>query len=156
MDNLNDTSNLIHNFNSSNTPMNDKIGFSYVRFSVLVAVAVIVGVGIGFGANKLMKKNSSSTSNSTNQTVFTGKTAGIVDKTTFKDSAEGILRTGGIDGEGNFHLERPGGESQNVYLTSTTVDLSGYVGKKVKVWGATFQAQKAGWLMDVGSVQTLQ
>lgn len=156
MDNLNDTSNLVHNLNSSNTPMNDETGFSYVQFFVLIAVAVIVGVGIGFGANKLMKKNSSSSSNSTDQTATTGKSAGVVDKTTFKDTAEGTLRTGGIDGEGNFHLERPGGESQNVYLTSTTVDLSGYVGRKVKVWGATFQAQTAGWLMDVGSVQTLQ
>ena len=74
-------------------------------------------------------------------------------KKTFKDSAEGIMREGGIDGEGNFHLERPGGLSQNVYLTSTTVDLSDYIGKKVKVWGQTFQADKAGWLMDIGSVE---
>jgi len=44
-------------------------------------------------------------------------------KKTFPDKTEGVLREGGIEGEGNFHLERPGGESQNVYLTSTTVDL---------------------------------
>ena len=83
------------------------------------------------------------------------QTAGIADKKTFKDSSEGILKEGGIDGEGNFHLERPGGESQNVYITSTTVDLSKYVGKKVRVWGATFQGEKAGWLMDVGLVEVL-
>ena len=74
-------------------------------------------------------------------------------KKTFKDSIVGLLKEGGIEGEGNFHLERPGGVSQNVYLTSSTVDLSKYVGKKVKVWGQTFQGQKAGWLMDVGLVE---
>jgi len=81
------------------------------------------------------------------------KQIGIKDKRTFKDKAEGVLREGGIDGEGNFHLERPGGESQNVYLTSTTVDLSKYIGKKIRVWGETFKAEKAGWLMDVGLVE---
>lgn len=84
----------------------------------------------------------------------TKKVVGIKDKKTFKDSAEGVLREGGFEGEGSFHLERPGGESQNVYLTSSAVDLSTYVGKKVKVWGETFTAEKAGWLMDVGLVET--
>lgn len=93
---------------------------------------------------------------STQQSVKKAKTlVGIQDKKTFKDKAEGTLREGGIDGEGQFHLERPGGESQNVYLTSTTVDLSKYLGKKVRVWGETFKAEKAGWLMDVGLVEVL-
>jgi hypothetical protein len=43
----------------------------------------------------------------------------------------------------------------NVYLTSSTVDLSPFVGKKVRVWGQTFTGQKAGWLMDVGLVEVL-
>lgn len=84
------------------------------------------------------------------------KTAiGLPDKKRFPDKAEGLLREGGIEGEGNFHLERKGGESQNVYLTSSIVDLSPLVGKKVRVWGETFQGQKAGWLMDVGYVESL-
>lgn len=83
------------------------------------------------------------------------KIVGVQDKKTFKDHAEGILREGGIDGEGQFHLERPGGESQNVYLTSSIVDLSQFVGKKVRVWGETFAGQKAGWLMNVGLVEVL-
>jgi hypothetical protein len=63
------------------------------------------------------------------------------------------LQEGGIDGEGQYHLVRPGGDSQNVYLTSSVVDLSLFVNKKVKVWGQTQTAQKAGWLMEVGRVQ---
>ena len=74
----------------------------------------------------------------------------------FPDSAEGILKEGGIDGEGNFHLERPGGPSQNVYLFSNTVDLSEFVGKKVMVQGKTYAAEKAGWLMEVGYIEVIQ
>ncbi|MDO8269715.1 MAG: hypothetical protein Q7T54_03530, partial [Candidatus Levybacteria bacterium] len=62
---------------------------------------------------------------------------------------------GGIDGEGEYHLERPGGDSQNVYMSSSTVDLAQFTGRKVKVWGQTNSAQKAGWLMDVGKVEVL-
>ncbi|MBI5123219.1 hypothetical protein HZA75_05160 [Candidatus Roizmanbacteria bacterium] len=123
-------------------------GMSYITFFTFIAVAVVVGVVLGFGFTKLNKKTTSS-----NRAKTTIQSAGVVDKKAFKDSAEGVLSEGGIDGEGNFHLERPGGVSQNVYLTSTTVDLSNYIGKKVKVWGQTFQAEKAGWLMDVGSVE---
>lgn len=86
----------------------------------------------------------------------TTQSTGIADKKTFKDAAEGVLKEGGIEGEGNFHLERPGGKSQNVYLTSSAVDLSEYVGKKVKVRGETFKAEKAGWLMDVGLVEVVK
>lgn len=122
--------------------------------SVVIVTAAVVLIGGAVGgyllANKSTKINLNSSSPSA---VQTDKAAGVVDKSTFKDSVEGILREGGMDGEGNFHIERPGGVSQNAYLTSSTVDLSKFVGKKVKVWGQTFQGQKAGWLMDVGLVE---
>ena len=122
---------------------------SYASFFTFVAVAVVIGAVIGFGLTRLNKKTASNGVTTKN----TAQSAGVVDKKTFKDSVEGILREGGIDGEGNFHIERPGGVSQNAYLTSSTVDLSNYVGKKVKVWGQTFSGQTAGWLMDVGLVE---
>ncbi len=65
------------------------------------------------------------------------------------DIAEGTMKKGGIDGEGTHHLKRKGGDNQNVYLTSSTVDLSLVENKKVKVWGKTYAANTAGWLMDV-------
>jgi len=74
----------------------------------------------------------------------------------FKDSAEGVLEKGGIDGEGTHHLVREGGPSQTAYLTSSVLDLDLFVGKKIKVEGETFAAQKAGWLMDVGLVTPLK
>ncbi len=118
-------------------------------FILLVAVAAAIVGGYFFTTSH------KSTSSTTKDGKSSGGNAGIMDKKKFPDHAEGILQEGGVDGEGNFHLERPGGESQNVYLTSAIVDLSSFVGKKIRVWGQTNKAQKAGWLMDVGYVENL-
>ncbi|MFH1970913.1 MAG: hypothetical protein ABIJ05_00815, partial [Patescibacteria group bacterium] len=82
--------------------------------------------------------------------------AGIADEETFRDSAEGLLEEGGVNGEGTHHLTREGGISQTVYLTSTVIDLESFVGKKVTVWGETISAKKAGWLMDVGKIRVTE
>lgn len=124
----------------------------------IILFLIVIGVGIGTGyilslTNKTISSTDSSESATSSQEVK--KSVGIKDKKTFKDNAEGTLREGGIEDEGQFHLVRPGGDSQNVYLTSTIVDLSQFIGKKVRVWGETFSAQKAGWLMDVGLVEVL-
>lgn len=148
MKNLDSTDeNLIH---SLDTPEITN-GVSYSIFIILIIIVLFAGILGGFAISKFQKSRSSETK----PDQSTGKVVGTIDKSTFKDTATGILKEGGIDGEGNYHLERPGGESQNVYLTSSTVDLSQFINKKVKVWGATFQGQTAGWLMDVGSVEIL-
>ncbi|MFH0773083.1 MAG: hypothetical protein V1922_02115 [bacterium] len=140
------TSGFMHSINATETPKLLPIPV------VLLICAITIVIG-GVGGFMMGKKSSLATSSEKGTTVQTEKSAGVVDKKTFKDSIIGLLKEGGVDGEGNFHLERPGGVSQNVYLTSSTVDLSKYIGKKVKVWGQTFQGQKAGWLMDVGLVE---
>ena len=139
---------LIHDLSG-----NKDQGFSYFTFIIILIVVAVLGVGIGFGISKV--KSTGGKTTTTTSTDKAKSAVGIADKKNFKDQAEGTLREGGVDGEGNFHLERPGGASQNVYLTSTTVDLTPYIGKKVRVLGETFQAEKAGWLMDVGLVEIL-
>ena len=141
------TQGFMHSINAKETPKPFPL-----PAVLLVCVLTIVLGGVG---GFMMVRKSSTVMNSAVQgtAIQTDKAAGVVDKKTFKDTAEGVLREGGIDGEGNFHLDRPGGVSQTAYLTSSTVDLSKYIGKKVKVWGQTLQAQKAGWLMDVGLVE---
>lgn len=136
----------MHSINASETPKLLPIPL------VIVICVLVVAIG-GFGGYMAVKKSSPSMDTTKGASIQTDKAAGVMDKKTFKDSIVGLLKEGGVEGEGNFHLERPGGVSQNVYLTSTTVDLSNYIGKKVKVWGQTFQGQKAGWLMDVGLVE---
>lgn len=130
---------------------NKKNRISLSLFTLFLLIAVFFGGVIGFFASQR-----SFFSPPTTKKIETKNKEGIVDKKTFSDQAEGILKEGGVDGEGSFHLERPGGPSQNVYLTSSTIDLSKHVGKKVRVYGQTFAAEKAGWLMDVGLVEIIK
>ncbi len=144
----NQKSNLIHQFKDQPTT-----GIKPISCFIILLIVPIIGGLSGFFLARLRTSGLSSTTSKENKVK---KVVGIVNKKTFRDKAEGVLKEGGIDGEGNFHLKRPGGESQNVYLTSTTVDLSQYINKKVRVWGETFKGEKAGWLMDVGLVEVLQ
>jgi hypothetical protein len=151
--NPNQTQPLIRNFNSDSI----KSAFTPKVIAILIGV-IVVGVLSGFLAsqfNTLSTKNIKTGTVSSGSSVAAGTIIGSNDTTTFKDTAQGTLQEGGIDGEGAFHLVRPGGDSQNVYLTSSSVDLSQFVGKNIKVWGATQKAQHAGWLMDVGRIQVL-
>lgn len=88
--------------------------------------------------------------------IVKGSEFGSKDLSKFKDTAMGVLESGGLDGEGTHKLIREGGPSQTVYLTSSVLDLEQFVGKKIQIWGETFQAQKAGWLMDVGRIKILE
>ncbi|HZE87545.1 MAG TPA: hypothetical protein VE090_05075 [Methylomirabilota bacterium] len=122
---------------------------------MIFVLLVVLGIGSGF----LFAKYTKATGNQIIPSIgpsMKGKTFGTNDTQTFKDTAEGKLASGGVNGEGQYHLVRPGGDSQNVYLTSSFVDLSQFVGKKIKVWGETQKAQTAGWLMDVGRVEVLE
>lgn len=122
---------------------------------ILGATAIIiVGIISGYLLSSSFK-GQPATSTAPGGKVGEGKVVGSTDTKTFPDSAEGELTTGSINGEGTHKLIRPGGESQTVYLTSSVLDLNQFVGKKVKVWGQTFAAKRAGWLMDVGRVEVL-
>jgi hypothetical protein len=126
----------------------------------VVIGAVLLGVLSGFIATKFTSSTAAPSSKEVGKAgdvAAGGQSAGIKDAKTFKDTAEGVLKEGGMEGEGSYHIERtPGQADQNAYLTSTAVDLSAFVGKKVKVWGQTFAGEKAGWLMDVGYVEVIK
>lgn len=124
-------------------------------------VVVLAGVGTGWllAGNKVAGTATENNTAEVKDVVNTEDEAGVKDESAFKNSESpiGILQEGGTPGgEGQYHLERPGGPSQNVYLTSTVIDLKSFVGKKVQVWGETLSAQKAGWLMDVGKIKVVK
>lgn len=125
------------------------------NLTMIVLALVVVSAGIATGWFLSGKTKSQKASGDTNVPgkVETTKEQGISDESTFRDSAEGMLEAGGVNGEGTHHIVRDGGPSQYVYLTSTVVDLESFVGKKVMVWGETISAKKAGWLMDVGKIR---
>ncbi|MDH5533929.1 MAG: hypothetical protein OEX81_05910 [Candidatus Pacebacteria bacterium] len=129
----------------------------------LSIIAIVAGIGTGFGLNKLTAKGqpvstgpkSSDLQQVPDSSIAVGDVFGIKDDDTFKDSAEGYLVEAVIDDEGSHKLLRPGGDSQTVFLTSSSTDLDKFVGMEVKIKGETFKGQKAGWLMDVGQVEVL-
>lgn len=122
--------------------------------AVVYVVLIVLGVGTGY---LLSTNNTLSGRGSGNGNTSSGvdKAAESTQSKVYKDSAEGTLEKGGINGEGTHKLIRAGGESQTAYLVSSSVDLDVFVGKKVKIWGETFAAKKAAWLMDVGKVELL-
>jgi hypothetical protein len=75
---------------------------------------------------------------------------------TFNDSATGTVEVGGVNGEGTHSLKREGGDSQTAALTSSTIDLDLFVGKKVEVAGETNKSNKASWLLDVGNIKIIE
>lgn len=128
----------------------------YLGITVLV---VLSGIGTGWVlAGTGGSTNTDGTSQvSEDKTVKQSDTeAGVLDESAFPDTAEGKLSEGGIQGEGTHKLERPGGASQTVYLTSTVIDLESFVGKNVKVWGQSLSGKSAGWLMDVGKIKVVE
>lgn len=147
------TASLIRNFNSDSI----KSAFTPKVIAILIGI-VVLGALSGFllsrtGTLSINQVKTGAISNGSS--VPAGTIIGSNDTAAFKDTTTGTLKEGGIEGEGAFHLVRPGGDSQNVYLTSSSVDLSKFIGRKITVWGATQKAQHAGWLMDVGRIQVL-
>ncbi len=142
-----------------NLDIKTKKTWVYVGLAVLI---VILGVGSGFGLTKLTQKSGISAEKveEVSETgdvakVEAGKTYGSKDEI-FSSEATGVIKKGGIEGEGTHQLEREGGESQTAYLTSSIVNLDQFVDHKVTIFGETFAGQKAGWLMDVGAVKVLK
>lgn len=144
---------IVHDFEKSQN-------FSFTpKLFIILIIVLVIGIGSGY----LLSRQGTSIGNVSigglsedSSKVSKGTIVGSDDTKTFKDTAEGVLKEGGIDGEGAYHLVRPGGDSQNVYMTSSTVDLSKFVDRKIKVWGQTQKAQHAGWLMDVGRIEVIQ
>lgn len=146
---------MIQPLNLSSEPAAPKKSVPVKLIAGLVAV-IITGILSGYGLFNLKSGTGTAPKKlktSTEGGVNPGDSFGVDDTQAFTDSAEGELAIGGIGGEGSHHLIREGGESQYVYLTSSILDLDQFVGKTVKIWGQTFDAQKAGWLMDVGRLE---
>ena len=142
------------------------------RQLVIVAVLSVVAIFLGIGGGYLLRGSSQSVASTTNlttdsegqdiitdiqqgDTIVAGQVYGNPNAADFPDNTQGYLEAGGINGEGSHALLRPGGASQTVYLTSSSLDLDNFVGMDIKVWGETMKGQSAGWLMDVGRVEVV-
>lgn len=151
---------IVHSMNTTSQPTNMPVS-SHGNFTpVIIAIAVVlVGLGTGFllshqGGTVLSTKKEVITQ--TDGEIKKGSIYGSSDEKAFRDSTEGMLEKGGLNGEGSHKLIRPGGDSQTAYLTSSALNLDQFAGRKVKIWGETYESQKAGWFMDVGRLEVLE
>jgi len=150
---------------SSPTPttkpvLKKKLNFLYLTLGLAIVLGTVSGVL--FAKKRLASSGISGPTSTLSQNptdlsaTKVGDLFGSSDEKTFRDTAEGIIQPGGIDGEGSHHLVRGANASQWVYLTSSVIDLDNFVGTKVTIWGETVGAKKAGWLMDVGRLTVLE
>lgn len=129
---------------------------SVLPYIVGAFVVVLSGVLVAWLLSSKVIKGTSNSGKAAPGVKVTSTEAGKLDPNTKYDTASGILKVGGINGEGTYHLEREGGASKYVYLTSSMVDLSLFEGKTVEIWGETLASKKAGWLMDVAKIKVTQ
>lgn len=144
---------MLHQFDPQSS--NNKVSARSPNLPLVIAVilALVLGTTTGYIVKTRFANAVPLISNNDGAGGAASQALGTKNTKLFPDDATGIVREGGVDGEGTHHLERKGGPSQNVYLTSSSVDLTKLVGKTVTVWGKTYAAEKAGWLMDVGYVE---
>lgn len=144
------TSKITKDFVSTNSP-------SRLLLTVVI-VSLVLGALTGLILANKGKGNSLTSPNLSLSAAKNPQT----DTRTFKDFAEGIIKTKpqssdpGEYTEGTHILVRDSDPAHNVAITSSVVDLSQYEGKKVKVFGETQKALKEGWLMDVGKVEEIK
>lgn len=147
------------NSNSSTSPTTAGLKGNYTPIVIGIAV-VLLGIATGYVLNRqstnVLPSGEKEIIQESNGEIKKGQIYGSADEKAFRDSAEGMLEKGGLDGEGSHKLIRPGGDSQTAYLTSSALNLDQFVGKKIKIWGETFKSNKAGWFMDVGRVEVLE
>lgn len=129
---------------------------SIILLSVVIIAAGIITGWLLSGSAQGGRKSDVGPNNDVAPGASENGESGLSDQSTFADSAEGVLKAGGIEGEGTHHLERDGGPGKYVYLTSTVINLDNFVGKKVEVMGETISAKSAPWLMDVGRIKEIK
>lgn len=138
-------------------PIFDKAVLLSKRALIIYLVVILLGAVSGGIVYGLTASGTVRVAGKRVQVVKSETEEGVKDAAAFKDTATGKLvpNDGKITQEGTHIIVRDG-PSQNVYLTSSVVDLTKYEGKLVQVWGDTYQAQTAGWLMDVGRVKMVE
>lgn len=152
------------------SPLSEPQPNSKKVFIPLLLIAVSAGIASGFWLSRLFPSSGSSSAPlfvsgesqpispdkiTSRQQISVGAVYGIKNGN-FKDTATGVIKSGGINGEGTHTLDRPGGDAQNAALTSSVLDLDLFVDRRVEVRGETNASLKSGWFMDVGSIKVLE
>ncbi len=156
--------------NLSTAPLSNQEALKLPKTSKLPYIIIIIlAITSGFWISRFWPSKTTNSQISSSESLVDNQAAQIIEgeavkvgvvygntSKTFADSATGIIKSGGINGEGTHTLEREGGKTQNAALTSSVIDLDLFIDKKVEVKGETNSSNKAGWLLDVGSIKILE
>ncbi len=156
--------------NLSTAPLSNQEALKLPKTSKLPYIIIIIlAITSGFWISRFWPSKTTNSQISSGESLVDNQAAQIIEgeavkvgvvygntSKTFADSATGIIKSGGINGEGTHTLEREGGKTQNAALTSSVIDLDLFIDKKVEVKGETNSSNKAGWLLDVGSIKILE
>lgn len=147
------------------SPLDTSTVKSNKNSKIIIAIIVVFGITAGFWISRFWPtktavslselEDNTATKIVDSTSLKVGVLYGDTDQS-FKDSATGTIAEGNVKGEGTHILKREGGDSQTVALTSSTVDLNLFVGKKVEVTGQTNSSNKAAWLLDVGNIKIIE
>jgi len=137
-------------------PVNQSSASKNMLLAIITIAVVLSGVGVGYLLSGVSGDSAASLGSKESTIVVSKNEAGISDESLFSTTTDGVLEEGGIGDEGTHHLVRGVGPSQYAYLTSTSVNLDDFVGKKVQIWGDTISGKKAGWLIDVGKIKVIE
>jgi hypothetical protein len=133
-------------------------------YMILIVVALATALGFWLSRFQATEENNLFSSNKDiisieeiddADQIEVGKVYGNSGKI-YKDTTTGIVQKGSINGVGTHILKREGGDSQNVSLTSSSVDLDLFIDRKVEIQGETNASDKTSWLLDVGMVTVLE
>lgn len=129
------------------------------KLVLIYIIFVAVGLVVGTGVYAFQSQGTAKVGGRRVELVKSDTEEGVKDPSTYKDTATGKLipNDGKITSEGTHILVR-GGSDQNVYLTSSVLDMTKYEGKVIQVWGQTYQGSDSstGWLIDVGRVKIVE
>jgi len=124
---------------------------------IFIIVVVAIGIATGFVLSTMNKPTKGGIVLSEDDEISPEIQENL--SQTFSDEAQGVLeKNTELDkyAQGPWILNRPGGEDQRAYLTSTVLDLDEFIGKEVIVYGETFGSSQVGWLLDVGKVEVIE
>lgn len=147
--------NIVHQFADSSTKRSFKeIGLPVALILLIIGAGTVTGYWLSRGGSGSTGLKSIGGGE---KMVSSKDEMGQKDEDIFPDKARGKVQVNDNADitEGTHVLQRPGGENQAAYLTSSLVDLDLFVGECVEVWGETFAAQKVAWLMDIGYIKKL-
>lgn len=128
------------------------------RSKLVVGAVMIVLMGsvVGYGLSRSKITKASKEGNISPGQIKTSTEAGYQDTKLFESIVTGVIKKGGLQGDGTHSLIQDSNPKNPAALLSSVVDLDEYIDKHVQVWGRSQKGLKAAWLLEVGRVKILE